>query len=165
MSKTVIKAPRSLNGDGLAFVREYLRQYDLRELSRIRILHESYTVHKWYPGVWGNCKPPDPFWGKTHNTRFTYRMEIKIRGEEKDLPFPPGFLKRLPRRYGGGRAWVELFDNLDDLLVWVTGHEMYHFLCWTRQLDGDVANEIQANALGRAWVAEFQDWRRKNGCI
>ena len=53
--------------------------------------------------------------------------------------------------------YEELFDSADDLLVFVAGHEMWHYLCHTRQRRGD--QETKANCHGFMWLREFKRWR------
>jgi hypothetical protein len=50
----------------------------------------------------------------------------------------------------------EVFASPDDLLVFVAGHEFWHFLCHTGQRKRD--HETRANCHGFAWLAEFRSW-------
>jgi hypothetical protein len=51
----------------------------------------------------------------------------------------------------------ELFYSAEDLLVFVMGHEMWHYLCHTRQRSGD--EETMANRNGFLWLREFKRWK------
>jgi len=52
--------------------------------------------------------------------------------------------------------YEETFTSSEDLLVFVAGHEFWHFLCHSGQRSGDY--EVRANCLGFMWLAEFQRW-------
>jgi len=66
-----------------------------------------------------------------------------------------------PRRLGGGLPYrlvwhEERFESGDDLLVFVAGHEFWHFLCHSGQRKRD--HETKANCNGFAWLREFRTW-------
>lgn len=50
----------------------------------------------------------------------------------------------------------ERFDGPDELLVFVAGHEFWHFLCHSGQRRHD--HETKANCNGFAWLSEFRQW-------
>jgi hypothetical protein len=61
----------------------------------------------------------------------------------------------------GGRPYrllwhEETFASPDDLLVFVAGHEFWHFLCHSGQRKRD--HETRANCHGFAWLREFRAW-------
>ena len=61
----------------------------------------------------------------------------------------------------GGRPYrllwhEETFTSPDDLLVFVAGHEFWHFLCHSGQRKRD--HETRANCNGFAWLREFRSW-------
>lgn len=69
------------------------------------------------------------------------------------LPKPDRRLGGLPYRL----VWhEEPFESPDDLLVFVAGHEFWHFLCHSGQRKRD--HETKANCHGFAWLAEFRTW-------
>jgi len=54
-------------------------------------------------------------------------------------------------------VWFEdRFTSADDLLVFVAGHELWHFLCHSEQRKRD--HETRANCHGFLWLREFQQW-------
>lgn len=54
-------------------------------------------------------------------------------------------------------VWHEdVFATPDDLLVFVAGHEFWHFLCHSGQRKRD--HETRANCHGFAWLTEFRRW-------
>jgi hypothetical protein len=59
--------------------------------------------------------------------------------------------------------YEELFYSADDLLVFVAGHEMWHYLCHTRQRRCDQENK--ANCNGFLWLREFKRWRGPNARV
>ncbi|MBI5504046.1 MAG: hypothetical protein HY899_04550 [Deltaproteobacteria bacterium] len=67
-----------------------------------------------------------------------------------------------PRRRLGSApfrvVWFEeRFTSPDDLLVFVAGHELWHFLCHSEQRRRD--HETKANCNGFLWLREFRHWR------
>lgn len=69
--------------------------------------------------------------------------------------------KPLDRKRLGSRpyklVWYEkTFTSGDDLLIFVAGHEFWHFLCHTGQRAGDY--EVRANCHGFMWLREFHRW-------
>lgn len=64
------------------------------------------------------------------------------------------------QRLGGAPyslVWHEdRFESEDDLLVFVAGHEFWHFLCHSGQRKRD--HETRANCHGFAWLREFRAW-------
>ena len=61
----------------------------------------------------------------------------------------------------GGRpyklVWYEdTFTSPDDLLIFVAGHEFWHFLCHTGQRRGGF--EVRCNCNGFLWLSEFKLW-------
>ena len=66
-----------------------------------------------------------------------------------------------PKRGVRGRPFKlvwheERFDSPDDLLVFVAGHEVWHFLCHSGQRKRD--HETKANCNGFLWLREFRNW-------
>jgi hypothetical protein len=52
----------------------------------------------------------------------------------------------------------ERFESPDDLLVFVAGHEIWHYLCDSGQRDAR-DEENRANRNGFMWLREFRRWR------
>lgn len=50
----------------------------------------------------------------------------------------------------------ERFASPDDLLAFVAGHEVWHFLCHSGQRKGN--HETKANCNGFLWLREFRRW-------
>lgn len=71
-----------------------------------------------------------------------------------------GTRPRDSRRLGGAPyslVWHEdRFDSEEDLLVFVAGHEFWHFLCHSGQRKRD--HETRANCHGFLWLREFRTW-------
>jgi hypothetical protein len=66
-------------------------------------------------------------------------------------------LHKPPRGRPYKLVWHEdRFDGPDDLLAFVAGHEIWHFLCHSGQRKGD--HETKANCNGFLWLREFKCW-------
>jgi hypothetical protein len=62
--------------------------------------------------------------------------------------------------FGRQKIWYEdRFDSADDLFVFVAGHEVWHFLCDSRQRPASRDQETLANCLGFIWLWEFKRWK------
>ena len=64
------------------------------------------------------------------------------------------------RKTHSGRGWAWVWDHepvrdRDGLMVWICGHELYHFLRHTRQIDG-INRETRANRFAFQWLRAFQ---------
>jgi|GEM_PF-1760681 len=69
------------------------------------------------------------------------------------MPAPRRRLGSAPFRV----VWFEeRFTSPDDLLVFVAGHELWHYLCHSEQRKRD--HETKANCHGFVWLREFRDW-------
>ena len=65
--------------------------------------------------------------------------------------------RRSPRARPFKLVWhEERFDGPDELLAFVAGHEVWHFLCHSGQRKGDY--ETKANCNGFLWLTEFKCW-------
>src|SRR6185369_14321999 len=97
-----------------------------------------------------------------------YRWEDKrmVLAVKRRLHYPRlaaygvGTEPRTDRRFGGRPyklIWHEdRFESMDDLLVFVAGHEFWHYLCHSGQRKRD--HETRANCNGFAWLREFRSW-------
>jgi hypothetical protein len=62
--------------------------------------------------------------------------------------------------FSRNKIWFEeVFRSEDDLFVFVAGHEIWHFLCDSRQRPPSLDREALANRLGFLWLHEFKRWR------
>ena len=163
MPKTIIKAPKELATlDAMDFIRDMLNQYDLNMLSEIKwTYYPNYDYRHPVPNAHGNAKPPYPF-AKTRKAKNTYRISNMIRGKSEDLPwsrkdYPT--MKKMPRKYGRIHTPGELYNNLEELMAFIMGHEAYHYLAWTKQIPDNVYDERKANAMGDEWVGLYREWR------
>lgn len=123
---------------GLDFLREVLATVNTRELREFKII-EGKSKQVAYPQIWGDCK------SKTRKIP-QHRISVRIGAEEGDFPVPNA---RYPRgKYGGGIRPEAKYENLDDVFVYVCMHEMYHYLAWTKQINGDHRDERAAIRFG-----------------
>jgi hypothetical protein len=64
------------------------------------------------------------------------------------------------RKSRGPRGWAWVWDGepvhtRDELMAWIAGHELFHFLRHTRQVEG-IQRETRANRFGFKWLREFK---------
>lgn len=90
--------------------------------------------------------------------RYSDYLTVAAIHEELPVPFrlvrPVGSRKNRRCRRGFEYLWDEMpVVTPDQALVWVAGHECYHYLCKTRQLRGNW--ETRANRFGFDWLRVF----------
>lgn len=131
---------------GEAFVRAKAELADTSDLS----VHIKFTKAK----------------GRDVNGYYRWKDRRMVLAVKQRLRYPRaaaygvGTTPRPDRRLGGlpyRLVWhEERFESPDDLLVFVAGHEFWHFLCHSGQRKRD--HETKANCHGFAWLAEFRAW-------
>ncbi|HEY2773292.1 MAG TPA: hypothetical protein VGK20_04470 [Candidatus Binatia bacterium] len=131
---------------GEAFVRAKAAQIETHELS----IHIKFTRAR----------------GRDINGYYRWDDRRMVLAVKKRLRYPRmaaygvGTMPRKTPRRGGlpyRLVWHEdRFESPDDLLVFVAGHEFWHFLCHTGQRKRD--HETKANCLGFSWLLEFRAW-------
>jgi hypothetical protein len=89
-----------------------------------------------------------------------YADMVIVAAIHQDLPLPfrlakpVGSTPNRRRRCGYDYVWHEVvIETADQALVWVAGHECWHFLCKTGQRSGNW--ETRANRFGFEWLTEF----------
>jgi len=99
---------------------------------------------------------------------FRYRDRLIVAAVRRRQRFP---LKNQwpvgsrPVRTGRGWAWVwdeEPVRDRDELMVWIAGHEAFHFLRHTRQIGG-IQRETRANRFAFEWLRGYLAERRGGG--
>jgi hypothetical protein len=138
--------PKLRRCSAVRWCREWLEGFDLGLLDWVRID----TGRGQYEGAYGRCWFPDEGKG--------YRISCQVPG-----PFPAQqriYLRPVYRRADGsweprpkgarvsqhwasaeGREWLTIYrkillDDRDEAIVWMIGHEAFHFLRRTRQVGG-----------------------------
>lgn len=150
---TKVKVPkRFATSKAVFFCMEKIRQYDLTHLGEIRVWDKPMLI---LPDAYGNHKHPSYRSARTSR----HRISITIRAEDSALPCK--YKPRFPPKYGRKYRPVGLYGTIDECLVWLFGHEMYHFLAKHRQLPGDYKDEVEACCTGEAWVEEFRLWKEE----
>ncbi|MBN1766282.1 MAG: hypothetical protein JW860_13565 [Sedimentisphaerales bacterium] len=92
-----------------------------------------------------------------------YEDFLVIAAIHEKLPLPFCLCKPIStrpnrrRRRGFDYIWHEMpVYTEEQALVWVTGHECWHYLCKTKQLKGNW--ETRANKYGFQWLDEFNHY-------
>ncbi len=120
--RTSIVVPHQMqDSPGVAFVKQLLDKVDTSRLSEFKF--RFVTDRPGVVSIYGNCKPPRLF-SKTVRTRH-YRISCSISGKPSD--FPKSEQRRFKGKYGRTLRPESRFD-FDTLLVWVSAHELYHYL-------------------------------------
>lgn len=90
--------------------------------------------------------------------RFDDFLIVAAIHEKMTFPFllqkPIGSTPNKRRRAGYDYIWDQLaITSADQAIVWVAGHECWHYLCKTKQKKGNW--ETRANKFGFTWATEF----------
>lgn len=143
--------------ESVAWCRAWLERFELSGLDWVRIDlgrggYEGLYGRCWYPddgkGYRLSCQAPGPFPMRQR----VYLKPIYRRPDGSWDPAPRGARVAQHWEAEGGREWKTLYRNIpvntqDEGIVWIFGHEAFHFLRRTRQIEGrDV--EWQADAWG-----------------
>ncbi len=161
-----------LNGErperGLRWVRAFLRGYRTDALEWVRIG----SGRGKYQGVYGRC------WLPTRE-RPTFRISCQVPGpfpceivirkpplyprENGTFPKAPPGCRRTVRCFDArtGRQWYRVvgrtrLETLDEAIVWIVGHEAFHYLKGTKQIRGR-DNEIEADRLADEQLRRFRE--------
>lgn len=122
------------------WVQEKLSGYDT---SKLRLhLKRHRRKDQWFSGYY----------------RFEDFLIVAAIHERMRFPFllqkPIGSKPNKRKRVGYDYLWDELaITSADQAMVWIVGHESWHYLCKTKQEKGNW--ETRANKFGFAWAAEF----------
>jgi hypothetical protein len=98
---------------------------------------------------------------------FRYADSLVVAAVRRKQRFPLKNEWPVATRPSRGRrrfAWVwdaEPVRDRDELMVWIAGHELYHFLRHTRQVEG-IQRETRANRFAFAWLREFLAEQRRS---
>lgn len=155
MSVLRVKLDEGEAQTAIAWLESYLEQFDLSKLSRLTIDHGRGN----YDGVWGTCYCPRRrrFEGGFRGIKDTYRISCHV---GRNWPYGIATRKSPLYKNSDRTSWVRRYSvtpvhNVDEAVVWITAHELAHFLSRTRQVPG-VNSEIQADAFADARLSEFR---------
>ena len=153
--------------EAVDWCRRWLEGYDLSALDWVRIDrgrggYEGLYGRCWYPddgkGYRLSCQAPGPF----PMRQMVYLKPVYRRPDGTWESLPRGARVAQHWEAEGGREWKTVFRRIpvasqEEGIVWILGHEAFHFLRRTRQIDGrDV--EWQADGWGRELL---ERWRRR----
>lgn len=137
--------------DAVECIREILDLFDTHHLSEFKI---RYTNRSVMPGSYGNCKYP--------GYRIpSYRISCSVKGTDRD--FPAGPYKHAAKRTGGwsyhhGTLRQEhVAASMSEIIMFITGHELYHFLAHSRQIVARERDETNADLLGYEFMYSWRE--------
>ncbi len=154
------KVDRAFRGlSAVEFTREFLDLFDTRELTEFKFRRPASSRAT---GIWGNCKPP---FCPNMNHR-TFRISCSQFGGDEN--FPKTFVGR--GRLAGTIRPEYVAESVNELLAWVAGHEIFHFLAqptrviWghpnaTGQIGGRVDSERGADLMGYEFLYAIREGR------
>lgn len=146
--------------EATAFIRQYVLGFDISRLGKLE-LKITYG-RQYYSGM---CKyPPKKTRNKPYHIvcrvsnlnpiRLPVTIHENIGTRTYDLHDPQGNVS------GQGWSYVTkemTFYNQNEVMVFVFGHEFWHFLCKTKQRRGNW--ETKANLFAIDLLDEYRDWR------
>jgi hypothetical protein len=160
---------------GLDWAHDFLSHYDTSQLAEVRIgkgRGKARGVYGrcWYPSQSSasyriSCQVPGPF---------PYRIETRrppiYRREDGSWPSLPegcvtGLHCKAAEVSGELREWRRVIgfteaESVDEGIVWIVAHEMFHFLRRTRQIDGR-NTEIEADSFADEQLANLRRLRTR----
>ena len=152
----------------LAWLGQFLHRYDMSAIQSLRID----CGNRRYEGVYGNCRYPTkkyPMFRISCHAPGPFPCTTVTR-KPPLYPRDNGTFPRAPRgcRRGAlchdpntGRQWYRVvgktrLQNLDEAVVWIVAHEVFHFLRRSRQISGR-DNEIEADRFADDTLCQFQE--------
>jgi hypothetical protein len=120
----------------LAYARGFLGAFDGGELLRVKASTHDRAVSYREPGFWGYCYPPT-------ETLPGYRISVFACGEDHHFPRgtalwrlgrEPGFRLGAPGTHAGILEPEYVVEGLGEGLLWILGHEIFHYLAATEQV-------------------------------
>lgn len=148
------------------FTREFLDLFDTTQLSEFKFRKSQVSGGR-YKGIHGNCKPPGyPNWNAT-----TFRISCSVSGTDEDFPKRKFFPWESPSKHAGTVRPEYVAESVNELLAWVAGHELFHYLgqpryphakgypgC-TAQVPGDYRSEPLADKAGYEFLYAIRESR------
>lgn len=163
-----VDLPPGQGRTAVRWVQRRLADVDVSRLKLMRINRGSSRYH----GVYGRCYYPTqrlPFYRISCQLPGPFPCRIRTRKPplyaQADGTFPkapPGCRRTVAfRDVRTGRSWCRVVGStelctLDEAVVWIVAHEMFHFLRHSRQVSGR-NNEIEADAFADAWLTQFRE--------
>lgn len=144
----------------VGFILNKLEQFDLTKLDEFKLL----PLNRIQP-FHGLCTYPKRTAkrSRTFEHQYKIRCSVNIRRDRWPVTIEEG-IGTWSKVNGGQRLWGWItekvtYASVEEAAVFVAGHEAFHFLRCTRQVEGR-NTQAQANAYGIAWLKEF----RKETC-
>lgn len=162
-----ILQPKLRSSPAVAWCKRWLDGFDLGQLDWVRIDsgrggYEGAYGRCWFPegekAYRISCQVPGPF----PNPQRIYLRPVYRRPDGSWEPRPKGVRVSQHWASAEGREWLSVYrkillDDRDEAIVWMIGHEAFHFLRRTRQVAGRNV-EWQADA----YACELLErWRQK----
>lgn len=141
--------------DVSAFIAQQLRPFDTSKLDRFWL---KFHAKKNDPGH-GFCKYPKRL--KKGSRQFKHHYLINA-GVNQNFSFPYQWDVPVGTETHPNNTWTWVtenttFEDEKEYLVWLCGHEAFHFLRHSRQVPGQ-NTQAQANAYGLEWL---RLWRKQ----
>ena len=120
------------------FIKEKIAPYNVSGLE----IHLKWHNRQWWLTS-GYCK---------------YRRKLIVAAVKYGLEYPQ--IRRMPintAQHPDYYKWIydkEQADSADEFMVWIAGHEFWHYLCRSKQAKGNC--ETNANKFGFEWMREFK---------
>ena len=126
------------DNDGVAYAREFAEAFDLTTLLRVKVEDNDPRVRYREPGFWGYCYYPT-------KTLAGHRVSVFSSGEDYHFPWcanfarvqPPGYRRGALGTHAGILGVEHVVKSLAEGLVWILGHELFHYLVFTGQILAD----------------------------
>jgi len=138
----------------VSFIQDQLSPFETENIEWFKLLplrrHVPYR---------GECSGPG--WLRSRHIK-RYRLRCSI-NPHLSWPYEEEFhIRRVRNLVVNGRRRrylreLAIFENAHELLVWLAGHEVYHFLTMSKQVRGQAGYEAKANRYGFEWLSAWRD--------
>ncbi len=139
---------RFADSPAIPFIHSLVTKFDVSKLHEFKI--RTGTGQRSTVGIHGNCKYPNR--SATSGARSKYRISCSIKGKDADYP-----KNGRPMMHAGTIRPEYIYESVAEMLVWVSAHEMYHYLSATKQIKGDPKSERNADKMANACVTLYKE--------
>ena len=137
--------------EAVGYARRFLEGFDAKALAWIKI-RDGASACRAENGFWGTCYAPTPAIGR-------YRVSCSVKGEDRHFPASTALWRErslLPGRSKPSLRCEAVVEDVNEGLIWILGHELFHFLAYTGQTNA-ANTEFNASTWGYEMLWSYRE--------
>ena len=135
----------------MGYARRFLEGFDTKALAWVKV-RDGASASRAEKGFWGTCYAPTPTIGR-------YRVSCSAKGEDRHFPASTALRRKrnlLPGRSKPSLRCEAVVEDVDEGLIWILGHELFHFLAFTGQTNA-ANTEFNASTWGYEMIWSYRE--------